>query len=256
MMRSGSSSRFEGVFKILRLNNRFYAGSALGLVAVLLLLSSHLLSGWLGTVAVCGALVIAFWTLSSVAVSWYVYDYVGVTRWAWMGARVWPVPQRWANIHAGLDESTTSLRHLFPGTDGATVDIYDPVGMTEPSIALARRLYPATERAEAGRADALPMPDADRDAIFLLFAAHEVRAPEGRTQLLRETCRVLKESGQVVLVEHLRDLPNFLAFGPGFLHFHSGRSWLRSIRDAGFQVEHESRVTPFVHCFVLRKAHA
>ncbi len=256
MMRSVTCSRFEGVFKIVRFNTRFYAGSALGLVAVLLLLSSPLLSGWLRTVALCGALLIAFWTLSSVAVSWYVYDYVGVTRWEWMPARVRLVPQRWANIHAGLDESTTSLRHLFPGTEGATVDIYDPVKMTEPSIARARRLYPATEPSQAGRAEALPMPDADRDAIFLLFAAHEVRAPEGRTQLFRETCRVLKDSGQVVLVEHLRDLPNFLAFGPGFLHFHSGRSWRSSIRDAGFQVEHESRVTPFVHCFVLRKAHA
>jgi hypothetical protein len=60
----------------------------------------------------------------------------------------------------------------------------------------------------------------------------------------------------VVLVEHLRDLPNFLAFGPGFLHFHSGPSWLYSIREAGFQIERDIPVTPFVHCFVLCKADA
>jgi ubiquinone/menaquinone biosynthesis C-methylase UbiE len=83
-----------------------------------------------------------------------------------------------------------------------------------------------------------------------------VRAADGRTQLLRETCRVLKAGGHVVLVEHLRDFANFLAFGPGFLHFHSANSWLGSLREAGLQVEKQGRITPFVHCFVLRKAGA
>lgn len=58
----------------------------------------------------------------------------------------------------------------------------------------------------------------------------------------------------VVLVEHLRDWKNFIAFGPGFVHFHSRRSWLRTIREAGLLIERESAVTPFVECFVLRRA--
>lgn len=41
---------------------------------------------------------------------------------------------------------------------------------------------------------------------------------------LREAHRVLSLDGQIILVQHLRDLPNFVAFGPGFLHFHAGRS--------------------------------
>jgi ubiquinone/menaquinone biosynthesis C-methylase UbiE len=134
------------------------------------------------------------------------------------------------------------------------IDIYDPETMTEPSIARARRLYPATELFQAGQAHRLPLPDTDRDTVFLLFAAHEVRAVDDRTQLLRETRRVLNERGRVVMVEHLRDLPNFLAFGPGFLHFHSGRTWRESIQKAGLQIEQQRRLTPFVRCFVLRKA--
>jgi len=201
----------------------------------------------------CCVIAISFWTLSSILVSWYVYDYAGVTRWQWMRAPLLTAPHRWVNIHAGLDDSTAFLRQLFPGTEGIAIDIYDPMKMTEPSIARARRMYPSQQPFEVGRANALPLPDKDSDMIFLLLAAHEVRISEGRTQLLCETSRVLKDEGQVVLVEHLRDVSNFIAFGPGFLHFHSARSWLRSIRRAGLQVDQERRITPFVRCFILRK---
>jgi SAM-dependent methyltransferase len=219
-----------------------------------LLLASRRLPQSLQLVVLCGAAVALFWTLSSLLVSWYVYDHVGVTRWQWLHHRL-PLPlHRWTNIHAGLDESTSVLRQLFPQTEGSAVDIYDSRETTEPSISRARRIHPSTQPFTSGKYDALPLPDNDYDAVFLLFAAHEVRAADDRTKLLRETARVLRDHGRVVLVEHMRDWKNFVAFGPGFLHFHSSRNWLRSIRGAGLFVEQESRVTPFVACFVLRKA--
>jgi len=54
------------------------------------------------------------------------------------------------------------------------VDIYDPQEMTEPSIARAR-LRPSPEPAVSGKLDALLLPNRDRDPLFLLFAAHEIR---------------------------------------------------------------------------------
>jgi ubiquinone/menaquinone biosynthesis C-methylase UbiE len=251
-----TQDRFAGVIKIIRFNVQFYAGSALGLLVVSVLLASRLLPRWLESAALCGAAAVVFWTLSSLLVSWYVYDYAGVTRWKWMSTQLPVPPRRWANIHAGLDESSLALRQLFPGTEGLVIDIYEAAEMTEPSIARARRMYPATEPFITGRFDSLPLPEEDRDTVFLLFAAHEVRDPTRRTQLLRETNRVLQNEGRVVLVEHLRDWKNFVAFGPGFLHFHSWRSWHLGIRDAGLRIERDNQVTPFVRCFVLRKADA
>lgn len=244
---------FAGVIKIFRFNVQFYLVSALGIVGAGFLVASRRLPQSLQLLVLCGAAVALFWILSSLLVSWYVYDHVGVARWQWLPPRL-PVPlHRWANIHAGFDESTAALRHLFPQTEGSVIDIYDSQQMTEPSIARARRFHPSTEQFRSGKHNALPLPDNDYDAVFLLFAAHEVRAPEHRTELLRESARVLRDTGHVVLVEHLRDWKNFLAFGPGFLHFYSRQNWLRSARNAGLSIEQESQITPFVACFVLRR---
>ena len=254
MMNWANVCRFEGVGKIVRFNTRFYIGSALGVASIVLLLKFLSLPVWFETVVAASAAMIVFWTLSSLIVSWYVYDIAGVTRWEWMRPCLWRSPSRWVNIHAGLDESSASLKRLLPGTDGVVVDIYDPARMTEPSIARARRMYPATNTFQVGSAEALPLPDSDRDAVFLLFAAHELRDSAARTQLFREAHRVLNKDGQLFLVEHVRDLPNFVAFGPGAFHFHSVRSWLNCIGDAGFEVVEHRGMTPFVRCFTLRKA--
>jgi len=249
-----TQGHFAGVIKIVRFNVQFYALSVLSLLLAICLVGSRWMPPWLELVILCGAAVVAYWTLSSLFASWYVYDHVGVTRWQWLRSQLPAPPCRWANIHAGLDESTSALRQLFPQAEGSVIDIYDAEEMTEPSIARARRMQPSAEPFKVGKHDFLPLSDNECDAVFILFAAHEIRIAEHQTELLRETARVLRERGRVVLVEHLRDWKNFLAFGPGFLHFYSKRHWLRSIRDAGFCVEQESHATPLVQCFVLRKA--
>jgi SAM-dependent methyltransferase len=195
-----------------------------------------------------------FWFLSSLLVSYYVYDYKEITRWNWAPPILAFPPRQWLNIHAGLDQSTPILTQFFPNARYTAVDIYDPREMTEPSIARARQLHSSREPALAGKLDALPVPDRDCDTVFLLFAAHEVRQSARRQTLLVESARVLAHPGQLLLVEHMRDWRNFLAFGPGFLHFFSRREWLQLARGAGLTVAREDRITPFVHWFLLVKA--
>jgi SAM-dependent methyltransferase len=246
-------SRDAGVVQILRYNVHYYVGSLCGLLFVVILLRLHLLPPFLNAVLAGIAGLAAFWSASSLIVSYYVYDHAAVTEWRWLPQTLSYPPRRWLTIHSGLDESTESLKRFFPGAAYVVLDIYDRGEMTEPSIARARRMHRCDQPAVRCKLDALPLADQDRDTVFLLFTAHEIREPARRVALLREAARTLAPPGQLVLVEHLRDWKNFVAFGPGCFHFYSRREWLRVAREAGLTVQREFPATPFVKCFLMSR---
>lgn len=193
-----------------------------------------------------------FWLAGSLAASWVVYDRSRLMQWDWILAALGFRPRAWINMHAGLDESTPALRKLA-GPHGRVFDFYDSVEMDEPSIARARRF--ARNAIEPERADFrhLPAPAESANAAFLLLSAHELRSEQARGALFGEVRRVLAPDGRVIVVEHLRDWANFAAFGPGFLHFHSRRTWQRSFDRARLAIDAEFPITPFVRVFVLRR---
>jgi SAM-dependent methyltransferase len=245
--------RFHGTRQIFLYNWPFYV---VGALATLLAFGLALSKAWplvvrllLGSGAACAA----FWELGSLAASYWVYDRSPLYRWEWLRDLFPTAPTRWANIHAGLDETTLPLRALFPGTTSTILDIYDPGKMTEPAIRRARRVTPAVVPPTPAAVTALPFGDGELDAVFLLFVAHEIRAPDLRLRFFRELHRALAPGGKVLIVEHLRDLPNFLAFGPGFFHFYPSREWQRLARAVEFAMAQEFRFTPFVGVFLLAK---
>lgn len=243
--------RYDGVLEIIGYNRGFYAWTAIGIAAGLGIAAR--LPRIMAFIVAGGIVIAAAWMLASIAVSHYVYDRSSLYDFRWMPNRLRRIPLRWVNIHCGLDQSSELLYSVFPGSNGQVFDIYDPAEMTEPSIARARKSVP--ERSAAMYADfrRLPLPDSSCDAVFLIFAAHEIRRRESRAQFFAEVARVLAANGTVILMEHLRDTANFLAFGPGFLHFHSQREWLRAAAAGNFRLRHETSITPFVHVFVMEK---
>jgi SAM-dependent methyltransferase len=180
-----------------------------------------------------------------------VYDRSPLRRWTWIADALPDPPQRWINLHAGVDEATPALRRMFPGTRGRVFDIFDPAEMTEPSIARARAIAKPAEPSEHADWRNLPLANGSCDAAILLLAAHELRTHAARVTLFAELRRRLRGCGRIVLAEHLRDAANFLAFGPGFRHFFSRAAWLAAARDAGLEIEREFRITPFVAVFVF-----
>jgi SAM-dependent methyltransferase len=245
--------RFQGVAEIVAFNWPWYAAGGLALMAGVVILQwwplafAYRVSGWVA----CGAA--ALWAIGSLLASYWVYDRSPLREWRWV-ERVLPRPPKtWCNIHCGLDESTGALREFFPEATLAVLDIFDPAEMTEPSIARARKGRGHKESI-AARARRLPLADGSCDAVCLLFAAHEMRMATGREALFGEVHRILNSDGLVIVAEHLRDVPNFCAFGPGAFHFFSRREWLLVFADASLQLTDEFLITPFVRVFVLRRA--
>ena len=244
-----SRTPYQGLLEIFDYNRSFYLRTFAGAMAALLLSVYLALAPRILILFAVG--VALFWICSSLLVSHYVYDRSKLYSLSWLPGCLSRVPRRWINIHAGIDECSAVIGSMFPGAKGQTIDIYDPRKMTEPSIKRARRAHGVS--APPAEPQRLPVEDNYVDAAFLIFAAHELRHPEDRVQLLREVARVLHIGGDLVLVEHLRDWANFFAFGPGFLHFFSKRTWVDAVNSAGLTIRLQTAVTPFVHVFVLQK---
>lgn len=243
----------HGLRQIVRFNWPFYAVATTAVVIVFPMIgrlpigtATH---GLLYTATVLALL----WIVGSLAASWAVYDCSRLTRWDWIGEALGFPPRTWINIHAGLDESTPVLRTLLTGSVGRVFDIFVQEEMTEPSIARARRLARNEIEPEPVDFHHLPVPTGTIDAALLLLSAHELRTDESRRALFSEIHRVLTPGGRVIVAEHLRDWANFVAFGPGFLHFHSRRTWRRCFAGAQLAIHAEFSITPFVRVFVLRR---
>jgi ubiquinone/menaquinone biosynthesis C-methylase UbiE len=244
---------FDGVLQIVRYNwNLYLAAMAICAVVVGLVLVIHPPTAF-ALLLLLGAVAAVFWLALSLAVSYYVYDRSDLYRWQWIRSRVAPSPRHVVNIHAGLDETSLALQEMYPAAEVTILDIYDPAEMPEPSIARARRearSILASVKADFRR---LPLPNASTDLATVIFVAHELRRAASKEALFRELARIVKPGGAVLLVEHLRDAWNLLAFGPGAFHFFPRREWLRVAGATGFELSAEISRTVFVRALVFRR---
>jgi SAM-dependent methyltransferase len=239
--------------QIVRFNWPFYA--AAGAIAATAPLILPRLPGvwWVRIPAGLGFALVAMWLVTSLVASWIVYDRSRLMQWDWVLQALGFNPLSWINIHAGHDESSDALRRLFRNASGRVFDIFSAEEMSEPSIARARALATTAGAAEHVDYRRLPLSNGTIDVATLLLSAHELRSDEARGALFTELRRVLGPGGRVVVAEHLRDWANFLAYGPGVLHFHSRRTWVRCFARHRFDVHREFSITPFVRVFVLRR---
>ncbi|WP_298238484.1 methyltransferase domain-containing protein [uncultured Algibacter sp.] len=239
---------FQGVLNILSFNRHFYV---IGLSMIVLLLLSRLLIDWN---------IILFWTIvisflygliMPLIVSAYVYDFSGYYNFKWLKDLniLNSNNKHIVNINAGFDETSFILKSKFPNTNLQVFDFYNPEKHTEAAIVRARKvslLYPDTKQMTTS---AISLKDKSVDMVFLLSAAHEIRSNKEKISFLKECKRICKPNAQVILVEHLRDIPNFFAFSIGFTHFFSKKTWINAFKSAGFNSYTETKFTPFMSIF-------
>lgn len=240
--------KFQGVLNILSFNRHFYI---VGLIVLALIIVSHLLFNWSNLLYWIIIFSFIYGLIMPLIISAYVYDFSGYYNLDWL--KKFNIEdsndKSILNINAGFDETSFIIKNIFPKSNLKVFDFYNAKQHTEPAIIRARKVslvYPNTEQIKS---NLIPLKDKSVDTIFLLSAAHEIRLNEEKIQFLKECYRVCKKDGKVIMVEHLRDFPNFLAFSIGFTHFFSKRVWRKAFQKAGFSSFNETKFTPFMSIF-------
>lgn len=239
---------FQGVLNILDFNRHFYFYGIAALMALLGLSYILKLPFVIGLLLVAG---FSYGLLMPLLVSAYVYDFSGYYSLKWLDQFIEDksLPLKVVNINAGFDETSYLIKDKMKNADLQVYDFYDKHLHTEPAIIRARKvslIYPNTQQVES---DSIPQEDGSTDIVFLLSSAHEIREFSEKVEFLKECYRICKPSGKVIMVEHLRDLPNFLAFTIGFSHFFSRKVWNEAFEAAGFSSLQEKKFTPFMSIF-------
>lgn len=189
------------------------------------------------------------WSLASLLVSFYIYDVSHLSAGRWVPECLGATPRRWVSVHAGLD-AEVDLNGALSG-EGTFIDIFDEEAMHAPSIHRARATTAPAHASLKGTPTSLPVASGSYDAVFAIFTAHEIRTVQAREAFFQEAKRLLAPNGRMLLLEHVQDVANFAAFGPGFLHFQTRREWLRLAQVTNLQVVREERMTPWVMALVL-----
>jgi ubiquinone/menaquinone biosynthesis C-methylase UbiE len=247
-MDSSIRKPFQGVTNIIRFNWHYYA------LSVMLILIVFLLQYYFISFKLAGSILISIVSCSiiiSLATSFYIYDLSDLYKLKWAKEVSQDSEERILNINAGFDETSTLIKRKFSHSELLVADFYDPTRHTEISIKRARKAYPPIENTQQVSTTYLPYQDQSFNRIFVVLSAHEIRNNEERVVFFKELHRVVKPRGQVLITEHLRDLPNFLAYNIGYLHFLSKVNWLSTFQLAGFTISEEIKTTPFITTFIL-----
>lgn len=246
--------KWQGMLAIVRFNWPFY-GIAVVVFAAAVVGMFVWRDPWI--LAFFGAIAMGsgYFVFVSLGVSHLIYDHSDLYRWQWLervlgGGKI----GRIVFCHSGFDEASDALRAKLQGTEWRVLDHHDPATMTEASVRRARKMYPPTQGTEAAPFSRWPVDDGWADVTFGILAIHELRSIGERAKWFAEAKRCLADGGRIIVIEHVRDAANFLAFGPGFLHFHSVKNWEKSWETEGLRSIDSFRITPFVRVFVIGKA--
>jgi cyclic lactone autoinducer peptide len=242
---------FQGVWNIVRFNWHFYVFAFLAIVLFICL--GCILPSPFRILGLIASLAIFITTLVSIMASWYVYDQTKLYDLNWLDENEFRNELNILNINAGFDETSEILESKFTYSKLTVYDFYDPSLHTEVSVKRARVAYPPHPVTQSVATKNLPGQSNSFDKIFCFLSAHEIRNEQERIVFFQELHRILKDDGQVYVVEHLRDINNFLAYTIGFFHFHSFRMWERTFEESGLRLSTERKLNPLITLFIITK---
>lgn len=240
---------FQGILNIIRFNWHFYVLAILFIFSLLFL--SNFANSIIRIVLQLISFLISTIILISLAVSYYVYDLSEFYTFDWIKHDDTEISI--ININAGFDETSALIKRKFINSKFSVLDFYNPQKHTEASIKRARKQYPAYPNTIEIDTSKIDLVSNSVDKIFIILSAHEIRSKVERIVFFSELNRILKPKGQIVVIEHLRDISNFLAYNIGSFHFYSKSSWANTFSKSNLKVVTEIKNTPFISTYTLEK---
>jgi hypothetical protein len=242
---------FQGVINIVRFNWHFYVIASI-IIVLLALLTNSIPQGFRWAISAT-IIIICSTTLVTLLVSYFVYDRSGLYNFTWLKDLKAASNATIVNINAGFDETSAGLKLRYPHAHLRVFDFYDPAKHTEVSIERARKAYAPYPNTKAITTSQIPITAGSVDLIFNIFAIHEIRNRGERIGFLKQQYEILSDNGRCVVVEHQRDIANFMAYNIGFFHFYSRAEWMANFSNAGFTISTVKKITPFVTVYILKK---
>ncbi len=251
------NNQYFGTISTLLYNWPIFSGAlACGLVA--LAASTFLNNPW-NWILLLGGLIVLILIVNILVASFIVYDW-GQKREYDRLAELGNLTE--ANvvidITCGKLRGTRGLLSQFQQGHYFVIDIYEPKKMTDPALRRAREMEPPLEAnrriyRRSGSPTSLPIPHNWADVVYCSFSLHELQRSEDRQAIFREFARILKPDGKLLMAEHGRDFPNFVAFGLGVFSFLTPATWTRHITDAGLTIQHHERWRGLAHLWVANR---
>jgi len=246
---------FEGMMRVVRFNWPLYVAALAVIFGLMLTASLPMFVGWMQLLLRTIAALILLQTVLSLFASHLVYDRSSVKDWQFLQDVMQPMTAikdanmqtlSIINVHSGYDETSDALQRLFNDAEIASVDLFESLTKKEASIIRARSLYPPLTPSICNTVNNWPVAEHSVDLILMAFAAHEVRDTTQRELLFAQAAKALSPTGRIILVEHVRDIANFVAFGPGFMHFLPLAEWLRCATQNDLKIAKQYKITPLV----------
>lgn len=225
-------------------NSHLYIG-ALFLILLLILLDYFIFEN---KILLFLSILLIINVITSSIVSYFVYDKSNFYELRWLRLKS---NSHVLNINAGFDEISQILRKKFPNINLSIADFYNPTKHTEKSIKKARKRFPPNADCKKINTTKIDFPDNTFDNILLVMSAHEIRNSKERDIFFKELHRIVKPRGEIHVVEHLRNIPNSLAYSFGVFHFHTKKEWIKNFNFSGLKVVKMSNHTPFITIFKI-----
>lgn len=229
----------------------FYIALSLCLIAIIAL--NFISNALIQFILISGVALAVYFMLMSTIASYLLYDHSDLYK-----LNTWPqkcIPAAYKNsilAHAGFDPTSKLILEKYPDMKLRVLNFFNENKLTESSIQRAHEYSSVLFPQALIASDDWQLPSHSQDVVFALSSAHELRKHKDRVSFFKEAKNVITENGRVIVMEQLRNLPNFLCFGFAAFHFFSRKTWLKSFNDADLIVAKEFSLTPFMRVFVLK----